>query len=56
LPQAIEAFITTWNSDCKPINWTATADEIMDKVRSVIANMDRLTQAVEIGDVAARAA
>jgi len=56
LTQAIEAFITTWNSDCEPINWTATADEILDKVRSVIANMDQLTQAVEIDDVAARAA
>src|SRR5215468_3841342 len=56
LTQAIEAFITTWNSDCKPINWTATADEILDKVRSVIANMVQLTQAVEIDDVAARAA
>jgi transposase len=55
LTQAIEAFITTWNSDCKPINWTATADEILDKVRSVIANMDQ-TQAVEIDDVAVRAA
>lgn len=32
LTQTIEAFITTWNSDCEPINWTATADEIIDKV------------------------
>ena len=56
MTQAIEAFITTWNSDCKPINWTATAEEILDKVRSVIANMVQLTQAVEIDDVAARAA
>lgn len=51
LTQTIDAFITNWNSDCEPINWTVTADEIIDKVRSIIANMDRLTQAVEINDV-----
>lgn len=56
LTQAIEAFVANWNSDCEPINWTVTADEIIDKVRSIIANMERLTQAVEINDVAGCAA
>jgi transposase len=49
--EAIESFAASWNSDCKPIQWKATADEILDKVRSITSNMERLTQATEIGDV-----
>jgi hypothetical protein len=52
----IEAFVKQWNSDCKPIKWTATADEIIDKVRAITARMDALLRATEIDDVARQAA
>jgi transposase len=52
----IESFVANWNSDCAPIEWTATADEIIDKVRSITAHMERLTRASEIDDVAGHAA
>ncbi len=56
LAGAIESFAASWNSDCKPIKWEATADEILDKVRSITSNMERLTQATEISDVTRAAA
>ena len=49
LNKAIQAFTEHWNEDCEPIKWTATADEILDKVRHVIARMERLIKAVEVG-------
>lgn len=52
LNQAIEAFAEHWNSDCQPIKWTATADEIIGRVRAVTARMEALLRATEIGDVA----
>src|SRR5215510_12356728 len=52
----IESFVANWNSDCVPIKWTATADEIIDKVRSITSHMERLTRASEIGDVTRQAA
>jgi transposase len=52
----IEAFTTNWNSDCVPIKWTATADEIIDKVRTIKSHVERLARATEIGDVTGRAA
>jgi transposase len=52
LVKDIESFTDHWNSDCVPIKWTATADEIIDKVRSVAAQMERLINATEIRDVA----
>jgi DDE superfamily endonuclease len=52
----IESFVVNWNSDCVPIEWTATADEIIDKVRSITLHMERLTRASEIDDVARQAA
>jgi hypothetical protein len=39
-----------------PIKWTATADEIIDKVRSIIAHVEQLNRASEIGDVTRQAA
>lgn len=56
LNREIEAFVKQWNSDCKPFEWTATADEIIDKVRAVTARMEALLHATEIGDVASQAA
>jgi transposase len=52
----IEAFTTNWNSDCAPIKWTATADEIIDKVRSITSHVGRLARASEIDDVIRRVA
>ena len=51
----IEAFVKQWNGDCKPIKWTATADEIIDKVRAITARMDALLRATEIDDVTRQA-
>jgi len=56
LENQIESFVTEWNIDCAPINWTATADEIIDKVRSITLDMERLTRATEINDVTRQAA
>jgi hypothetical protein len=56
LNREIEAFVKQWNSDCKPIKWTATAEEILDKVRAIMARMDALLRATEINDVAHQAA
>jgi len=54
--KSIESFIEHWNSHCAPIVWTATADEIIDKVRAVTSRMDALLRATKIDDVAGRAA
>ncbi len=54
--KAIESFVKHWNSDCAPIVWTATADEILDKVRTITSRMEALLRATEIDDVAGRAA
>lgn len=56
LDREIEAFAKRWNSDCKPFEWTATAEEIIDKVRAITAHMEALLRATEIDDVARRAA
>jgi hypothetical protein len=56
LNRDIKAFVEQWNSDCKPIKWTATAEEIIDKVRAITARMDALLRATEIDDVARRTA
>jgi transposase len=56
LDREIEAFAKRWNSDCKPFNWTATAEEIIDKVRVITAHMEALLRATEIDDVARQAA
>ena len=56
LNKAIESFVAHWNSDCGPIAWTATADEIIDKVRTVTSRTGALLRATEIDDVACQAA
>lgn len=56
LNREIEAFVKRWNSDCKPFKWTATAEEILNKVRAITARMEALLSATEIGDVARQAA
>ena len=56
LNKAIESFVEHWNSDCAPIVWTATAEEILDKVRTVTSRMETLLRATEIDDVARHAA
>jgi transposase len=56
LNREIESFVKHWNSDCKPFKWTATAEEILDKVRIITARMDALLRATEIDDVTPRAA
>lgn len=56
LNQEIEAFVKHWNSDCQPITWTATAEQIISKVRAVTSRMEALLRATEINDVASQAA
>ena len=56
LNKAIESFVEHWNSDCQPVTWTATAEEIIDKVRTITSRMDALMPATEIDDVAGQAA
>ena len=56
LNREIEAFVKQWNSDSKPIKWTATAEEIIGKVRAITARMEALLRATEIDDVARQAA
>src|SRR3712207_8700370 len=40
----IESFVENWNSDCMPIKWTATVDEIIDKVRSITAHVEQRSE------------
>src|SRR6202040_3529854 len=54
--KAIRQFPADWNTDCKPFRWTATADEIIEKVRVVTSRMAQLLSATEIGHVVAQAA
>jgi hypothetical protein len=56
LDREIESFVKHWNNDCKPFKWTATAEEILEKVRVITARMEALLRATEIDDVAPRAA
>jgi transposase len=53
---AIKRFTADWNADARPFRWTATADEIIDKVRAVTTRMSKLLGATEIGHVIPRAA
>ena len=46
----IESFVASWNSGCVPIKRTATADEIINNVRSITSRMERLLCAREIDD------
>jgi len=42
LIKRIKDYITHWNEDAKPFEWTATADEILAKVKIVQANVKKL--------------
>jgi len=42
LVKQIRDYIAHWNSNAKPFAWTATADEILGKVRIVQANIKKL--------------
>jgi transposase len=53
---AIKRFTADWNADARPFKWTATADEIIEKVRAVTSRMARLLGATEIGHVIPQAA
>jgi transposase len=53
---AIKRFTADWNADARPFKWTATADEIIDKVRAVTSRMSKLLGATEIGHVIPHAA
>lgn len=48
---AIKRFTADWNAHARPFKWTATADEIIEKVRAVSSRMGRLLGATEIGHV-----
>lgn len=52
----IRQFMENWNSYCKPVAWKATADEIIEKVRQVTAQFNKLLGATEISDVITGAA
>jgi transposase len=51
LNHEIRQFATAWNARARPFQWTATADEIIEKVRDVASRMARLLGATEIGHV-----
>ena len=38
----IRTYVEHWNADAKPFTWTATADEILAKVRWVQTNVKQL--------------
>jgi len=40
----IRAYITHWNSNAEPFVWTATADEILARVRIVQTNIRKLVE------------
>jgi hypothetical protein len=42
LIKRIKDYIVHWNEDAKPFEWTATADEILAKVKIVQANVKKL--------------
>jgi hypothetical protein len=56
LNRAIEAFVAHWNSNCEAFNWTVSAEEILEKVRTITSRMEALLRATEIDDVARQAA
>jgi transposase len=42
LVRAIRAYIASWNTNPRPFQWTATADEILAKVRLTQINIKKL--------------
>jgi transposase len=55
LNHAIKRFVVAWNADPRPFRWTATADEIIEKVRDITSRMTKLLGATEIGHVISQA-
>jgi hypothetical protein len=43
LVTTIANYITNWNADCKPFDWTADADTILAKVRWIESEVHKLT-------------
>jgi hypothetical protein len=43
LKQAIDAFISSWNETPKPFVWTATVEEIIQKIARARAKMEQVT-------------
>jgi transposase len=56
LNHEIRQFTEAWNAHAKPFQWTATADEILEKVRAITSRMARLLGATEIGHISRIAA
>ena len=42
LKRAIDAFLTAWNEDPKPFIWTATVEDIIEKIARARAKMEQL--------------
>ncbi|WP_411146918.1 hypothetical protein [Streptomyces sp. x-80] len=42
LVKQIRDYITSWNQEAKPFTWTATADEVLPKVRLVQTSVRKL--------------
>jgi hypothetical protein len=42
LVKTIRAYITSWNNNPRPFQWTATTDEILAKVRLTQTNIKKL--------------
>jgi transposase len=53
---AIKSFVDHWNANPTVIKWTATADEIIQKVRAISSSVAGFERATEIGDVSLLAA
>jgi transposase len=51
LNHEIRQFTAAWNARARPFRWTATADEILEKIRAIASRMARLLGATEIGHV-----
>jgi transposase len=48
LTDSISRYVADWNVDCKPFKWTATAEQIIAKVRWVESEVRKMTNASEI--------
>ncbi|RPK58915.1 hypothetical protein EES43_19250 [Streptomyces sp. ADI96-02] len=42
LVKQIRDYISSWNQEAKPFTWTATADEVLAKVRLIKTNVKKL--------------
>ncbi|WP_163567028.1 hypothetical protein [Fodinicola feengrottensis] len=55
LADDINSFVANWNLDCVLSKWTATADEIIDKICNITSQMAHLFAATEIADLTRQA-